>query len=307
VAEAAKIFTGKFNRRYVLRVETPKRQSYVTITMPLTIEFNVVRNNLASANTANFVIYNLSSKTRDLLYKDQFDTSEFRAIQLFAGYDDSKAGFLSRVFNGFIKMAGSHRDGSTWKTEIEAYDGYLAATSNVTTTLPAGTPLKDQILNLMNSFSNIQEKVIGNDFEEGSKRGIALMGDPMDALRQITQGKVYIDDQKAYALGPNDVVPSEIRLISSDNGLLGTPKKHQNLIEIEMLFEPRIKPSQLLELKSSGEKKYNGVYKVTGITHKGIMSDAVSGDCKTTLQMLQIKDWKVVYDSATKQYIAGAP
>lgn len=299
-------FRGKFNRRYTLKLETIDNK-IITIESPITLQFQVTRNNLASANTANFTIYNLGANIRNQIYKDQFDTSIFRAIQLFAGYDDGASGFSTRVFNGFIKMAASHREGPDWKTEIEAYDSYVTPGSNVSTTLPSGTTATDAIKALMGSFSNIKEQVIGSGFTDQSKRGMALMGDPMDILRQITQDKCYIDDQKAYALGEKDVVPSEIRIFSSDNGLLNTPRKYQNLIEIEALFEPRIKPSQLLELKSTGEPRFNGVYKVTGITHKGTISGAISGDCKTTLQMILIKGWTVVYDRGTNTYIAGAP
>lgn len=300
----SRVFTGKFNRRYQLKVESADGKT-VTIDYPATLEFNVVRNNLASANTGNFTIYNLGPQVRDLIYKDQFDTSVFRAVQLFAGYDDGANGFMSRVFNGFIKMASSHRDGSTWKTDIEGYDAYVASKSNVKSTLPAGTTLKDIIKELMKSMPNIKGQIIGNGNDQETKRGAALMGDPMELLRQYTQDQIYIDDQKAYSLAPNDVVPSEIRLLTSENGLLNTPRKYQNLIEVECLFEPRIKPSQLLELQSVGAPRFNGVYKVTGIHHKGIMSGAVSGDCKTTIQMILAKNWKVVRDAANDRYIAG--
>lgn len=297
-------FTGKFNRRYVLRVETADNEN-VTIESPITLDFNIVRNNLASANTANFVIYNLGANLRNKIYKDQFDVSIFRAVQLFAGYDDGTNGFLSRVFNGFIKRASSQREGPDFKTEIEGYDSYVTPGSNISMTLPNGTSTKDTIKNLMQSFKNIRQQVIGDGFTAQSKRGLALMGDPMDILRQITQDKIYIDDQKAYALAENEVVESEIRLISSDNGLLNTPRKFQNLVEIEMLFEPRIKPSQLLELKSTTDPRFNGIYKVTGISHKGIISGAVSGDCKTTIQMIFLKDWKVVFDTSTEDFSAA--
>lgn len=299
-----KAFQGKFNRRYQLKVETADGRN-VTIAFPTTLDFTVVRNNLASANTGSFTIYNLNPAVRDMIFKDQFDTSVFRAIQLFAGYDDGTTGFVSRVFNGHLKMASSHREGPNWKTEIEAYDGYIAPKANVTTTLPSGTSLKDTIRELIKSMQNITGAVIGNGKDAESKRGVSLMGDPMEILRQLTQEGIYIDDQKAYSLAADDVVPSEIRILTSENGLLNTPRKYQNLIEIECLFEPRVRPSQLLELKSVGAPRFNGVYKITGITHKGTISGAIGGECKTTIQMILLKNWKVVHDTKNDQYIAG--
>jgi hypothetical protein len=79
----------------------------------------------------------------------------------------------------------------------------------------------------------------------------------------------------------------------------------ETFIELDMLFEPRIKPSQLLELDSLTEKRFNGYYKVVGITHKGTISGATSGSCTTTLQMITIKEANVIMDQGTQEYQRG--
>lgn len=277
--------------------------TYVEVKDPFTLEFQVTRNNLASANTATFTLYNLSPSLRSQIFKDQFDMGTFRAVQLFAGYDDGANTMIPQVFNGAIKRASSQREGADFKTEIEAYDGAVNNTSaNVSQTLPQGSTRKQILANLVESLAGVQSSTIGNKFNDVSKRGVSLMGNPMEMLAQLTGGNFYIDSQNAYALDPSEVVPGDIRLISAENGLLGTPRKYETLVELDMLFEPRLKPSQIIELQSATEKRFNGVYKITGFTHRGTISGAIAGDCKTSVQLLQIKDYRVVLDEATQEY-----
>ena len=49
---------SKFQRKYELTLETATG-STITITDPLTLEFSITRDTLASANTADFRIFNL--------------------------------------------------------------------------------------------------------------------------------------------------------------------------------------------------------------------------------------------------------
>jgi hypothetical protein len=308
--------TFKSNRSYVLKVEASDAaigDINVEIANPFTCEFNITRNNLASANTANFTIYNLAPLTRDRIFKDVYDIGNIKAIQFFAGYSERQGTLLPMCFNGNIKRAYSHRVGPDFKTVIEAFDGQQAmANSHVSLTIPAGMTQEQQIQKIagsMDGFSNDPKKKVttGDKFTDMSKKAAAIMGNPMDLLNQICQGQFYIDSGNAYALGSNEVVAGEIRLISAANGLLATPRKMETLVEIEMLFEPRIKPSQLIELDSMTDRRFNGVYKITGITHSGVISGAVGGEARTRLQMMNLKGYTVIQDKATQQYRAVAP
>ena len=53
-----------------------------------------------------------------------------------------------------------------------------------------------------------------------------------------------------------------------------------------MLFEPRLKIGQLVEIISRDNPVLNQIYKVVGLTHIGTISDAVGGKCKTYIRML---------------------
>jgi hypothetical protein len=295
--------SNKFNRKFILKIETGENE-FIEIKNPFTLEFNIQRNNLASSNTANFTIYNLNQATRSKIYKDINDFGELKAVQLFAGYDDSESQILlPRCFNGEIRRAYSHRYGPDFKTVIEAYDGTVTvATSVAKETLPAGTSQEQAIKTIGEGMKGIVGQTIGEKFKDLSTRALPLMGNPMDLLSQITQNQTYIDSGNLYSLDSSEVVTGDIAMISADNGLLGTPKKQQNIVEVEMIFEPRIKPSQLIELKSKTDTRFNGIYKITGFTHKGIISGAVGGECRTTVTMIAIDKANLIVDKATIEY-----
>ena len=86
-------------------------------------------------------------------------------------------------------------------------------------------------------------------------------------------------------------------LIQSDTGLLGTPKRYEAVLEIEMLFEPDIRLGQCVEIVSETwgnnledqKKSFNGQYKVVGLEHNCTISGATAGTRTTKLQMLYVK------------------
>ena len=61
-----------------------------------------------------------------------------------------------------------------------------------------------------------------------------------------------------------------------------------------MLFEPRLMVSQGVTLKSDTAKNFVGTYKIVGLTHRGTISGAVNGECRTTVSMLAGKVFKPV-------------
>jgi hypothetical protein len=306
-------FRGKFNRQYVLKIETGPNE-YVEINSkdsPLTLEFTIVRNNLAAANTATLVVHNLSPSNRAKIVKDicdiNFETQ--RAVQLFAGYNDGETAILPLVFNGIIRRAYSERNMVDFVTQIEASDSQAAmVTGNVSVTLPPGLKTSDLIEKLVKLLPGVESSTIGKKFIEGTKRATPVVGNPMQILNQLTNNGLYFENQNAYALDQFEVILGDVRLINYDNGLLGTPRKMETLVDIEMLFEPRIKPSQLIQLYSDTAERFDGLYKVTAITHRGVISGAVGGDCRTNLSLQQLDPgYTYVIDKATDEWrVVGA-
>lgn len=279
--------TSKLFRDYLLTVHG-ENDEVVEITYPLTLELDISRNNLAEANTGTFRVYNLSERKRRILYKDQYNTNEYRYIELRAGYNpegtiDRK--LLPVVFRGNVLVCQSFRQGVDFITEIKAYDGGYAISSGFTSrTLGISVSQKEVINTLMQDLPKISIGAIGEYFGGGS-RGQVYFGQTKDLLTQITGGGFYIDNEKAYALKANECIQGDVSVLSADTGLLSSPVRSGQQIIFDIVFEPKLSVGQILELNSQTNQNFNGLYKVLGFHHKGTISGATCGSLITSVTL----------------------
>lgn len=293
----------KFQRNYSLSVQGNDGNTHV-ISYPLTLEFQIKRDSLYSINSSTFRIYNLGQPTRNLIYLDQFNQGlVFRSLKLLAGYGTT----LSTVFNGNVKFAQSYREekGVNFITEIEGFDfGWAAvnAQSNFNLSPGVDAPVIDSPLVINRLIKDLQATVpkgsnlsigaISNQFNKGGNayqtwdRGFMVANPTWPKIQEITQNNSYIDNGKVYVLFEDDVFDGELTVIDSSTGILGTPKKSNQRIDVETLFEPRLQIGQQIQLKSASLSQFNGNYKVIGLEHRGIISGAVGGELKTIISLL---------------------
>lgn len=136
---------------------------------------------------------------------------------------------------------------------------------------------------------NVVAGAVG-DFSADSARGIALMGNSWDIINRMVSkdGDAFIDGEKVNILKHDEYLrdQGDITLITSETGLLSTPKLYNNILEVPILFEPRIVVGQRVQLESI-ETIYNGIRKVIGVAHNAIISGAVGGEAKTFLTMFK--------------------
>lgn len=322
----------KYNRYHMLEIETREaitvtlpdgsmtidlpsgNINHVTLEYPITVKFDITRNNLADANHATFEIYNLNEATRNRIFKDPFAGADRRGIQFTAGYQHEETDpvtgqkkietLVGRLFNGEMRSALSYRRGTEWVTEIECYDGAFGmANGNVSLSLSLGTEKKDILRKLVELMPGISGPVMKETTGEKLKRGVALMGNCLQLVKELANGQFCIDDGKAYILKDNECINGEIQVINTASGLIGSPKRAKNFIELDMMFEPRLKVNQWVRLespnisavlggRSEAAKLRQGEYKVVGLKHRGTISGAVCEDAITTvtLQLLTDKD-----------------
>lgn len=253
----------------------------IEILPPFTVEFDINRKDLAAASEANIRIFNLNEDRRKRIYKDGQDFSLYKQVQLDAGYGTD----LSNIFKGNIRQAYSVREGTNYITEINAFDGGDALINGtVEQSFLSGTPKNQIIDTVIGSMPNVTKGVVGQ-FEGSSLRGSVVSGNSANILKEMTNGGFFIDSEKVYCLNPEECVQGQVTVIDSDMGLLGTPKREGSVITVEILFEPRIKMAQIIQLNSITEKNYNSIYKVVGIKHRGTISDAICADAVTTLTL----------------------
>lgn len=282
---------AKLNRTYVLKVATDEDgQNQIEIGMPFSCEFDIMRSINGSANTATFVIYNLAPETRKLLYKDPFNTKK-RAVQFFAGYEDAESNMIPMLFNGFVKQAGSVRQGTEFRTEIVCYDGGFAMTEGqAKVSVSAGQKVGDVLKKLMQNLPAIEGATVGAGYDDVTKRGQVIFGNPVDHLRMATRNRFFIDSNRAYVLADDEILPGDIGKIDATTGLIGTPKKNAQVLEVELIFEPRVTICQALELESITFPEANGTFKVIEISHRGMISPQVAGEVITSLKLLIPED-----------------
>lgn len=273
----------KWKRNYILSVQTSDN-TYVDVTMPLTMSFQITRNTNASANTGRITVYNLAETTRLKIFKDQYDTKLYKGVELRAGYGTDKE-TLPLIFKGNIRRAYSEREGVNYKTSIDAYDGGFAFSYGKTDhNFAAGTPDYQILSTLVKDLPGTDLGAIGG-FTGSIPRGNVLSGQTVQQINSII-GKddtFFIDNEKAYILKEGECINGNIKELDSDAGLLGSPLKEGSYLTFKMIFEPRLQIGQTITLNSVTERIFNGTYQVIGLTHTGTIGDAAGGQCVTTV------------------------
>lgn len=286
-----------FQRQYDFRIEKSKKEKgdfitpdkYLIIPNQLTLEFEIIRKNWSSAQEGKFKVYNLGVDTRESIFKDQW-TKDIRVVQLRAGYVGQP---LPLIFNGQLLSCQSYRSSGSVDviTDISAYDVGLSLAGCVSTFVaPAGTSDSDKIKKLASDLG--YPAVVGN-FPNKSSREEAFNGPTWKLLQQITKGKVFVDNGQILALGDDEVLDYEITLDSGT--IIGSPRRSEALVDVDVLFDPRFSPGMTCKFINSTAPWLNGIWKVQGVTHKGIISPAVAGETLTTLTLWNAAgQWKQI-------------
>jgi len=271
----------KFGRNYALKVGTASGET-LTITLPFTIEFDITRNTLTSANVCQIRLFNLSQKNRNLIRFNVSDYGQFRPITLTAGYGPLIG--LPVIFKGNISAAWSVREGVNFITQIECYDGGFAFNNGqAANTFPSGTPRKVVLTELAKTLPQTALGAIG-DYLGYLTRGNSYSGNSAEIISDLSGGGLFIDQGKVNVLQTNECIAgtSGTTTVDASAGLLGTPVLERTIIRFDMIFEPGLNVGHKVKLVSATEQNFNGDYKVIGVKHRGMISEAVCGSVITT-------------------------
>jgi hypothetical protein len=295
----------KFGRNYLMTIQTSPAPGVqlspnvslapgntLTIEPPFTLEFDITRTLSSGQNPGNFRIMNLGKINRNNIRQDQTDPGNRKQVILNAGYGSK----LAQIFNGFTKNAWSVREGNTWVTNISAYDGgYALDNAQTNTAIAAGQNQFQIFQNIINndmapygvSLGAISPSFAAQIYGGSLKsRGGSASGASMDILKGDSNRNVYVDNGKVYVLLDSECNGANIATISSDSGLIGTPMRENYYVNVTMFLETGLLINQRVILDSTtGDPSINGAYKIVGIKHKGVISDAVCGTAYTTLNL----------------------
>jgi hypothetical protein len=283
---------------------TYKVGDIIEISYPLTIEFSINKTMSSGANMMNLRIYNLAEKTRAQLMQDPYNMVDFgsgkryRKVILNAGYGKN----IPTLFVGNMTNAYSYRQGVDVITEITAFDGmYGQLNSQTSKTFAAGTAKTTVLDSLYADLIKVNKGITTDIGSDVLKRGLIADGNTFNIIKEnfgegsfnnngtqssITTRQIFIDNEQINLIAWNDYIDTgSVYVINSDTGLLGTPIRRETSLECEILFEPSLILAQLVELKSTINKNFNGAYQVWSIRHDCTISGAESGNATTHLQL----------------------
>lgn len=263
----------------------------IYVTYPLTAEFAIGRSISAGTNSAMVKIYGLGETKRRLLYKDPNDITKYILMTVYAGYNDN----LYAIYRGTVQECYSVRNGGAteYQTIINStdcmLDMFLGKTSR---SYDKGATTEDKIRGIAGDLMTLElAKISQNINFTKSKRSQNLTGKTLSVLRDISlddKGKqtMSVDDGKIYFLNENDIVDDlGILEIDCDRGLLGSPRRRNNYITAELLFEPQAMLNQMAILNSKTVPWLNQAYKIMAVSHNGLISGTKDSALTTTIDL----------------------
>ena len=302
----------------VERIEYIQGDQELIIRPFFTINFTIDRGIYASVNKMTMDIYNLSKETREKIYYDGIlHAAVEKKIVLYAGYSNadfsrfnepvlttknvrSSINGVPLVFYGRFTRAYSYRDGSNFITHIEAFDLPQKNEVKINTEFDAGTT-QDEVLSFLANKLDLNESNICIDpdfkFRLGRKKTFnnmtsweavqTLVNSVNDQIKR-NEGdnaplfRLYYDYPNLAILRDDHYFENEYVYISAETGLLSTPIRESSKITFKTLFEPTFRAGGYVKLNSrTTQTGINGILKIVGFKHTGVISPVVSGTLTT--------------------------
>lgn len=248
----------------------------VEIKNPLTVTFDIKKNNFSGPNMLTLKVFNLGQETRESIRKDQlFHLDKRQEIIFNAGMNGNEP----MIFNGTVLSCTTGKEGNNIVTNIVATDHAESRSSVSKRSYKAGTPYSVIVDDLITDLAiNGVGRGYVSPIPGTTKRGLSIFKKTTEALDEITKGKFFIENRVANVAGEGDAIPSTTRKITSGQ-IIGTPSSQNSQIFLETLFFPTVVMGQNLQIESKVNPQYNGEGKVFMINHKG----TISGGVRTTV------------------------
>ena len=247
------------------------------------IQFKVQKHLKKEPNTAEITITNLSVASRDALKKGP------TKIQLAAGYD----GTPRLLFLGDVRFADSTKDGTEWLTKLQVADGGRAyAEARVNRSYGKGTPLTAIIGDIAKAFGvPMPPEVTANaDLLARLPTGEVTTGYASDELTRLLD-RFGLDwsfqNGRLQILRSDQIVPSLVRVINEDSGMIGSPEidppkitappkaghrrgRARELkvpkLKVKNELYPELTPGEKLQVES---EQGTGLFRLDVVTHEG--------------------------------------
>lgn len=241
----------------------------------LRITFNVTKTISSEPNTGEITIYNLNQNTRNLI-----TTKYYQHVELYICYREDD---FRLIFKGDVISINNSQSDLDIITHLKCADGFKAYTDKtIVKTLSSGQSDIVVVNEALASF-NIQAATIDLPRNTILPRGKVLFCDAREAV-----SKVAINNRADWSIqdGQLAIIPKNTALrndegyiISSATGMIGSPEKNDDGLEVTTLCNPYFKIGGLIRIESQ-ITEYNGNYKIKSIQHEG---DLMGSDWKSKL------------------------
>lgn len=307
----------KFQRNYKIKFEIGERGDHLKSLVPLEVievaypftlrNLKVVNGlNYSNVGQCSFQLLNLDETIQKKLWKDSYNNKKYILMELSAGYGNN----IPVIFFGFVNQCYSYRESGAvdYITEVQADNNSLINIYGfANATFTKGTEFEDILKVLLQDFPHYQIGYITPQIKPLA-RNQTFIGQTLDLLgRQYGDYDIFIDNNQFNILDKNEVVPGNLLVISPDTGLLGSPKRANLFLSCEMIFEPRIKLCQAIELQSESLIWFNSIYKVVAIEHQGTISPVECGSLTTRLTLSLGEDPYTELQKSTDNFSQAAP
>lgn len=278
----------------------------LTLSHPLTVEFNIRKNITGQLNQATFSIYNLNSTTRQQIEFDRFLTQNAQSINsgiatveplyvpvsFYSGFNMLS---MANLFQGNIQQAYSTKNKVDVKTIISCVDGLYGFNNSFSKIdVKTDTNSSNVLSSVLYDLKNLGVGYVTDVVKYGLPYGMSYNGRTIDKLRSLSNGNAndsktfadfFIDNEKVNILGTYEAFVNKSVTQITGSTMLDAPRRSGQYIELSLIFEPSFQLGQIVNILTSYNSFMSGQYKVVGINHSGVLGGSKSGQCQTTLQL----------------------
>lgn len=256
----------------------------VVFEMPQRIQFKIEKHLAKIPNQGEVTITNLADATRDLLVTGP------TKVRLEAGYDDSG---IRLLFLGDTRFASSVKEPTSWETKMQLADGGRAfANARHDKSYAKGTPLTTIIADMARAFNVPLPPEIAalEALHVRIPTGEVVTGLVADELERILApfGMEWsLQHERLQIIKTDDIVPGVVRVLSQDDGMIGSPEidppkirapattghrtgRSRELkvpkLKLRHTLYPELNPGEKVEVRS---RAINGMFRIDVVTHEG--------------------------------------
>lgn len=247
----------------------------------LRVVFQIKKSPKQDGNRAKIEIYNLSPESRELINTSVDDKGDPQThVELRVGYRDSTEGI---IFRGGCEVMSTYKP-PNWVTTLLGEDGTSQFKYVFEKTYSKGTPVFTVVKEIAEASGIEKFRLL--PMTDLLKKTRTFSGPPLKIISSLqkTYGFTFdIQDEgviirsNKYGLDPRYLVKMD-----AASGLLGEPRTRGDLVVIDTLINPDIRPNSYINLVS-GNAALNGVYIIQRVDSTG---DSYSGAWTMTVEML---------------------